>query len=370
MSSKFHRDSVVAWGTREGRAQWLKRLLSLKAGDDRAFGKLFGELLSWQTRRLPRLRQWLERHGWLLERDLDRWKEVPAVPQSLYKVVELYTQALPSRYEFLTSGTTSGGAHRGRVRLRAMDIYRGVCVAGARAAGVLRPNTSGILAFSESPQGARHSSLSWMIAFWMRALPKERRKDCFWYVRGGVFDVERLAKDLERRAGDPILLVGTAFAWVHFIEFAETRRWGFCLHPEACVIETGGYKGRSREFSRDELYGALERVLGVRRSQIGNEYGMTELSSQAYAVGGEGVHRAPAWLRLCVVDPLTFLPLPEGREGVVKAIDLANVDWPSVVLTADRAVAAKEGIYLLGREVLNDGGRGCSLPVEDWRIEG
>ena len=48
------------------------------------------------------------------------------------------------------------------------------------------------------------------------------------------------------------------------------------------VMETGGFKGRSRELSRDELHGAIETRLGVPRARIVNQYGMSELGSQFY----------------------------------------------------------------------------------------
>ncbi len=343
----------------------MTRLLALKSRDD--FGRLLSELLTWQGERLPKFRQWLHRHGWS-ENTTKDWMQVPAVPQALYKEVELYTQEWPSKFQFLTSGTSSGGVRRGSVRLRSLDIYRGISVAGARRAGVLKASTYGILALLESPETSKHSSLSWMVEFWMRDLPKERSEHCCWYVSAAELDAERLAYDLKKISGTPILLVGTAFAWVHFLDFARAKRLRFKLHPETIVMETGGYKGRSRELPVKELYAGLSRVLGIRHSQIWNEYGMTELSSQAYARGDRGVHKTPPWLQLCVVDPLSFLPMPAGEVGVVKAIDLANVDMPPLLLTADRAVAVEGGIRLLGRENLDDGGRGCSLSAENLRI--
>ena len=47
-------------------------------------------------------------------------------------------------------------------------------------------------------------------------------------------------------------------------------------------METGGFKGRSREVSKKELYAMFEKFLGISPARVVNEYGMTELSTQFY----------------------------------------------------------------------------------------
>jgi hypothetical protein len=47
-------------------------------------------------------------------------------------------------------------------------------------------------------------------------------------------------------------------------------------------METGGYKGRTRELPGAELHRLDRGAFGIPASHIVSEYGMTELSSQAY----------------------------------------------------------------------------------------
>ena len=47
-------------------------------------------------------------------------------------------------------------------------------------------------------------------------------------------------------------------------------------------METGGYKGRSRSLPKAELHALITRRLGISGEHIICEYGMSELSSQAY----------------------------------------------------------------------------------------
>ena len=125
-------------------------------------------------------------------------------------------------------------------------------------------------------------------------------------------------------------------------------------------METGGYKGRSRSLPGAELHALITRYLGIPHSHIVCEYGMSELSSQAYdwrlRVAEPGsqnetrVFRFPPWARARVISPET------GGE----VCDLANVRSVMVVQTEDLAVRRGDGFELIGRAEWADP-RGCSL---------
>jgi hypothetical protein len=155
----------------------------------------------------------------------------------------------------------------------------------------------------------------------------------------------------------PAVLLTTAFALVQALEAGPTAR----LAAGSRVMLTGGFKGRARELDEDALLALLAARLGVGAAAVVPEYGMTELSSQAY--GRPLV--APPWLRLRVVDPDTHADLPAGQRGLVACFDLLNLDNVSAILTGDLgALDAAGGLTLHGRApgaVL----RGCSLTAEE-----
>jgi hypothetical protein len=130
------------------------------------------------------------------------------------------------------------------------------------------------------------------------------------------------------------------------------------------LLETGGFKGRSREVSKKELYTRLARIFSLPDSSLWNEYGMSELSSQAYARGVSGLHRTPPWARVLVCDPSTGREVRPGRRGLLRWIDLANIDSVFALQTLDVAERARDGFRLIGRLPRTEP-RGCSLSVED-----
>ena len=103
-------------------------------------------------------------------------------------------------------------------------------------------------------------------------------------------------------------------------------------------LETGGYKGRHQELSRDELLSRIETWLGVPSGQVVREYGMTELTSQCYtaALGGgdPDLFLTPHWMRARVLHPETLAEQPPGESGLLALFDLANVGSAVHLLTA------------------------------------
>jgi hypothetical protein len=214
------------------------------------------------------------------------------------------------------------------------------------------------------------SSLSYMLArfaAWFGAGPS----DYVWPIDAGR--VARLCAELEeaQRRDRPLALLGTSFAFVHALDLLGTR--SFSLPRGSRIMQTGGFKGRSRELSPPELRAALSARFGVPEAWIVAEYGMTELSSQLYetslrdALQGRAASAgrlwAPPWVRVRVVDPERQTPLPEGQEGLVRIDDAANLDSVCAVQTADLGVIEDGQLVLRGRAqgaVL----RGCSITAE------
>ncbi len=333
------------------RRAWIAALLGPLP--EQRFEELTRELFAWQMARVPAFRRLCAGHG-VTPDTLRSWREIPAMPQVLFKRATLYAhgERTPGAvYE--TSGTTTG--EPGRQRLLSTDIYEAVCVAGARRIGLFA-DAPELHFIASPPRLAPHSSLSAMFGFWNRAAEAGRGK--FWM---GAADFA-LLRDRLVTARCPVALAGTAFGFVHFLDFLGERR--LALPRGSWLLETGGFKGRSREIPKPELYAALTRTFGVADRAIWNEYGMSELSSQAYARGHAGLHQTPPWARVLIVDPATGREVAPGREGLVRWIDLANVDSVLALQTLDRAVRTATGFRLLGRLPRTEP-RGCSLGADD-----
>jgi hypothetical protein len=127
-------------------------------------------------------------------------------------------------------------------------------------------------------------------------------------------------------------------------------------------METGGYKGRSRSLPKKELHALIAGRLGVPPSLIICEYGMSELSSQAYNQRTEAtrVFQFPPWARLQIISPETGCEVSEGETGLIRVFDLANVCSVMAIQTEDLGLRRGDNFELLGRAQMAEP-RGCSL---------
>ena len=130
------------------------------------------------------------------------------------------------------------------------------------------------------------------------------------------------------------------------------------------VIETGGFKGRTREVPREELYALFGTRLGVSIQNSFSEYGMSEMASQFYGQGLDPIKRGPHWVRTRAIDPVTGEDAAVGTVGLLRHYDLANFNSLQAIQTQDQGILTTEGFILKGRAV-NAEVRGCSLMVEE-----
>jgi hypothetical protein len=126
-------------------------------------------------------------------------------------------------------------------------------------------------------------------------------------------------------------------------------------------LETGGYKGRSRTMPKPELHALIMDRFGITSQSIICEYGMSELSSQAYqSLKSGGTFHFPPWTRARVISPETNREVDDGQTGILSIVDLSNVFSVMAIQTGDLAMRRSDGFELLGRAAMSEP-RGCSL---------
>jgi hypothetical protein len=218
-----------------------------------------------------------------------------------------------------------------------------------------------------SEQELPNSSLAHYLAL---AMDKFGTPDSLYAVGLKGMEVEPLRRMLRdsQRSGKPCALLGASSSFVHLLdEFADGGET-FRLPAGSRLLDTGGYKGNSRELPLDEFYAALSATFGVPRPVCVNMYGMTELSTQLYDDGNAvvpSVKSGPHWLRSRLVDPLSGRDVPRGERGVLVHCDLANFNSVTTILTEDVGIAVDGGFLLLGRAE-GAQAKGCSLAVQEF----
>ncbi len=329
------------------------------APDEARFDALARRLFAFQFARCEPFRRLCERRGRTPER-VGSWREIPAVPTGAFKEMALRSfPAARTIHTFRTSGTATDG--RGELHLDTLELYQASLLASFRRGVLPDLGTSGRMAFvvlAPTRDEAADSSLSHMFA-----VVTERHA-----AEGSYTGMDPTAA--ARALGDapgPVCLCATAFALVHLLDSLPAS--GLALAEGSRVVETGGFKGRTREVPRDVLHERVSSALGVPAERIVNQYGMTELGSQFYdsvlARPGEPRRKlGPPWARARVLDPVSGDEVGDGERGVIHVLDLANTGSVLAVQTADLGVRIGEGIEVLGREPGAEA-RGCSIAADE-----
>ena len=248
-------------------------------------------------------------------------EEIPFLPICLFKSQDIVSSSREAALCFTSSATT--GMTPSRHLIVEPAVYERSFREGFRRV-YGESGTYNLMALLPSYLERKGASLVYMAD----GLIAETRKNG---AEGGFFlyNHDELLSSLKRSSGKKTILLGVSFALLDFAEFVkgqipepEERKTVF---SDVIVIETGGMKGRGEELSREELHRRLRS--GFVSARIDSEYGMCELLSQAYSIGGEeeGIFFTPPWMRVLVRDLQDPFKVKGLKEGGLNIIDLANI---------------------------------------------
>lgn len=332
----------------------------LRGADEQEFNRLALELFFLQRHHNSAYARLCERRG---NAEVTSWKEIPALPTVAFKQLEL-TSLEPNQRSavFFSSGTTKQDRSRHFHSRESLALYEDSL--WNWFANVFEREREKVRWLFLTPSGADAPNSSLAHMFSVIAARQEADAKFAGIVDsdgGWSIDLKTALMFLceSEASGKPVAVLGTAFLFVHLLEGLESRRMKIRLPENSWVMETGGYKGRSREMSKDELHRSITERLSVAPNRIFGEYGMSELSSQAYA-GSDGIFRFPPWARAQIISPATGREAKAGESGLIRVYDLANVWSVMTVQTEDVGIRERDGFRLVGRAAEAQA-RGCSL---------
>ena len=268
------------------------------------------------------------------------------LPISFFKSDLIVSGEFSPQTIFESSGTT--GSITSRHAVRDLDIYRDQLMRNfERVYGPVQDWC--ILALLPSYLERGNSSLVFMVN---ELIGRGGHPESGFYLNEWDQLIEQVNKG--EREGRKTMLIGVGFALLDLAEKFTTSL------KHTLILETGGMKGRRKEWVREELHDHLKHCFGV--DTIHAEYGMTELLSQAYSVGN-GIYQCPPWMRVLIREEEDPLTVKKTGKGLLNIIDLANIHSCAFVATDDIGEVYADGRFsVLGRRDGSDL-RGCSLMV-------
>ena len=273
--------------------------------------------------------------------------EIPFLPIDFFKQEQIICQGKGVEEVFLSSGTTGD---QSRHLVSDLSIYQ---TSFTKSFELFYGEITDycILSLLPNYREREGSSLIYMVDELIRK--SEHEKSGFY-----LNDYDGLSEaiaELEKKKQKTIL-IGVSYALLDLAEnFPQILEY-------TTIIETGGTKGKRKEFLKEELHKILKNSFGLQN--IHSEYGMTELLSQSYSKG-KGIFKSPPWKKVLIRDtndPLSIIG--EHKTGGINIIDLANIYSCPFISTQDLGKTYDDGSFSVLGRFDNSDVRGCNLLVE------
>ena len=335
------------------------------------FNHLALTLFTFQFEGVSIYRQFCERRG-IAPDSIKHWSQIPPLPVAAFKehVVSSLAENERSRV-FHSSGTTGHLPSRHFHNAASLSLYEASLLPWFERHFISDDTRGAAFIFlTPAPVLAPHSSLVHMFETIRQKFGGTDSLYVGQLETDGSWSVNFKQMDATLRdaisGNRPVALLGTAFSFVHWLDYLAVNKIRLRLPAGSRIMETGGYKGRSRVVAKTELRRLMTKYLAVPDSHIVTEYGMSELSSQAYdRVAGQahptpGIFRFPPWVRTQIISPESGAIATAGETGLLRVFDLANIHSVMALQTEDLAVNREDGFELLGRAESAEP-RGCSL---------
>lgn len=279
-------------------------------------------------------------------KDPNKLADIPFLPISFFKEEQIICQGQKIEEIFLSSGTSG---NQSKHLVSDLSIYK---KSFRKAFELFYGDIKDYCILSLLPNYREREGSS--LIFMVDDLIKNSQ-----YPQSGFYlnDYQKLSQTLSKleKEKKKTILFGVSYALLDLAkEFPQKLN-------STIIIETGGTKGKRKEYLKEELHKILKNSFNLRT--IHSEYGMTELLSQSYSKGN-GIFKSPPWKKIFirdVNDPLSFVE--KEKTGGINIIDLANLYSCPFIATQDLGKLYEDGSFSVLGRFDNSDVRGCNLLI-------
>lgn len=323
------------------REDFRKRVCSMQ---EKEFEQLALEAFQYQAKYNRIYKAYLSALG-VSPQHISSTQQIPYLPIEFFKSHEVLCDGVHREAIFQSSGTT--GQITSKHAIESLSFYDQLAERiFSEHYGSLAQYE--ILALLPSYLERKNASLVHMVDNFV----KKSGKESGFYLYNQNDLAEKINELIERKC--KVIVIGVTFALLDMsMAFPCNLRGGI-------LMETGGMKGRKREMIRQEVHEILKSGFDV--DFVCSEYGMTELTSQAYS-DESGSFQMPFSMQVSlreINDPFSAIH-NVGRTGAINIIDLGNIHSCCFIETKDIGTLVEPKAFnVLGR-MDNSDIRGCNL---------
>lgn len=290
---------------------------------------------------------------------------IPFLPLESFKNFEIYGSKEKKVKTFLSSGSTGSNPSSHAFSKDGLELYSRESKKGFQNF-LLRNNFKEnvkIVSLVPHPSIWISSSLASMLSMFAE------ESEVIW-CRDIEESIETVLETLDSLSPhDNVIIFGTTLHHVLFSrEYKKQKKAIKKFFKNLIIVDTGGSKGRSHHYSIKELSHLFSDSYGTFSNyKLCSEYGMCELSSQAWAssITNHFNFVCNDSLKVFSVDLKKREVLPFQKTGFLAFFDACNTDSYSALLTEDIGMSYSYEEFSVFHRAMDASQKGCSLNVKE-----
>lgn len=374
MQKEYKPDSDFTKNLFDGIRSFIKAGTEQKDTDDK-FNELSLRLFEYQYNANEPYRKYCDKRG-VKPGNIDDWKLIPYVATNAFKELPLTTFPPDEAVKVFQSSGTTDPEKRSKVYLNqvGLDMLDLSLKKAVEAVYYTSPAEKlHVLLLAPTPDLLPYDAA---MLHWPKIMIENHHiGEPLYLIKREGLDIKFLVERLKQAEsdGEPILLFGSTFGFVHFFDYCLANGLSFRLPEHSRFLDGAGYKGKSRELSKEDFIELTAKILGIEPHLMVNNYSMSELQvvfadnvlyNHTRGISEPRYKINPPWTRTLVVDPETLEPLPKGKKGLLRHYNLANTASVQVLQSDDIGYEIGTGFEVVGRAKGSES-RVCSITVDE-----
>jgi long-chain-fatty-acid---luciferin-component ligase len=202
------------------------------------------------------------------------------------------------------------------------------------------------------------------------------------YVTNNEFHLAKLILDLKEFKGKyrRRLLIGPPIMFVRLFDYLKENKIEMGDCEDLFIVTAGGWKKfDGQSIKRDVFEKKLQdNFPNLKVKNIRDYFNMVELNT-IFAESSSKIKYLPPWVRVIVVNPITFKPVPQGEFGVLCYYDASANSYPGFIYSEDFGRQPypdhRNPDNIIGqsieirRRIKSTESRGCALKVSRDRLK-
>ena len=333
----------------------LKPYSTPKKEKDKIFLRAMHEAYKYHYKNCEGYRRFCERRNLSIESQFNSIEDIPYLPVQAFKHFssELTSVSSKNIKTKLRSSATSGIPST--ITVDAITAKRQVKALVSTISEVLGGERRPFLILDVDPNQSKATGIGARSAAVRGFLNLASKADYFMIDINGALQFKEnefidVIKGYEKE-NIPVIIFG--FTYVLFsnvIEVMVKEGKKFKLPKNSKVVHIGGWKKlEERKVEKNEFNLLVSNVFGIKKEDVVDFYGFTEQMGITYPDASDRVKCTPIYSEVIVRDPVSFKPLPDGKEGLLEFLTPLPNSYPGIaILTDDIGIIENRGINIDG----------------------